>query len=208
MPSRLWAWPAVSGDLDPPGPALYITWPAWESFCQVDLGEEIHPWLTPVYLEDPPNFLASLRTLLAIAREEGPSSLETPFFHPETSSIRATLLGASPTPLPPDHLILALGHLVRQEALAAQRLAREALNEKAGLMARLTDEPNVTPDLFPPSDQPDPSSKMAAAWLNLARPYLRAGDLLWPAYGVTSDFRPMTGLEPDETGLYPWPGSA
>jgi hypothetical protein len=208
MSPRLWAWPAVSGDLTPPGPAFYLTWPAWAHYCQLELGEESHPSLTPIVLEDPPNFLPSLRSLLTMAREGGPALPETPFHCPEIRGIREALLGHNLASLTPDHLILALGHLARQEAKAARVLAQKAIFQKADLFKTLTEahfEPSI---LLPPTDQPDPSPKLATAWLNLARPYLRAGDLLWPAYGVRPDFQPMEGLDPDESGLFPWPGSA
>ncbi|MDR0550288.1 MAG: hypothetical protein LBI10_12910 [Deltaproteobacteria bacterium] len=208
MTARLWAWPAVSGELTPPGPALYLTWPAWENYRLNALGEDCHPFLTPVFLPDPPNFLASLNALLAIASEGGPYATQLPFTDQETVNLKNRLLGRVKTYLGADHLILALAHIARLNAQDAHDLVQEALANQSDLYYDLTEAAGAPVGQANPDDPPDPSPRMARSWLTLARPYLRAGDLLWPAYGVRPEFSPLAGLEPDAAGLFAWPGSA
>ncbi|MDR2141682.1 MAG: hypothetical protein LBR11_07840 [Deltaproteobacteria bacterium] len=206
MATRLWAWPAVSGQLSPPEPAFYLSWPAWEKFLTTELREERHPWLTPVFLPEPVNFLASLRSLLALAQEGGPASPAIPFFSPETAQIRSALAGRQPATAAPERLALALalGHLARRAAQESLRLTQRAQSLKADLLMDLTDEPQETVEEI--DSFPDPSPKMSAAWLTLARPLLRPGDRLWPAYGSGEELAIALGVEPDPTGFLVWPG--
>ncbi|MDR1578396.1 MAG: hypothetical protein LBT86_09280 [Deltaproteobacteria bacterium] len=219
MTARLWAWPAVSAALTPPGVALYLTWPAWQQYRLNELGEQDHPLMSPVFTPDPPNFLASLKNLLALTQEGGTGQTTIPFHCPEVATISEDLHGysssghsspgqSSPTqsltPPGPEPLILALGHLAQERSRRADLLVKKALAQKADLLALLKDEPleaNGEERLAEPANLSD---KLAKAWLTLARPHLRNGDLLWPIYGVEPEFAPAPGLALNESGWFIW----
>jgi hypothetical protein len=208
---RLWAWPAVTGSLTPPQPAVFLTWPAWEAYLRKNLNEAILPLMTPVYLSDPPNFTASLTNLSALAQEGGLMSPRLPFGDLGMGDLLAPLTGKKPLPkIPPYALVLALDHLARTQALAADLLVKKALAQNKELFESLTAQTQSDSAQIPapiPSPVPGPTLAVAQAWWNLAKSVLAPGDLLWPVFGDLSptDFWPKADLTADENGFYPCP---
>jgi hypothetical protein len=206
MNGRIWAWPAVSGQLTPPRKAFWLTWPAWLSFCQNELGEEPHPLISPVLLSDPPNFLASLNNLLALIREGGPVTTEIPFADQESAeSIKGCLSGQNPgqKKTRPPHLVVVLDHLARSEARLAEFLFHRAQRQKQALFAELKGYQEF-PARPGPINLPGPNKAVALAWWNLAQPLVKPNDHLWPVFPDLSpqDVWPKLNLQPDNEGFY------
>ncbi|MDR1086424.1 MAG: hypothetical protein LBP22_16590 [Deltaproteobacteria bacterium] len=209
--TRLWAWPAVTGRLTPPGPASYLTWPAWEKFRLERLGETSDPRMTGVMIAEPPNFTGSLISLLSGINDGSLnlSLLKPPFFDPETDGLEAALKGFRPAaPARPYHLILALDQTARAQFYSAELLVRKARKQNDEVIETLKGPDPAAGRLVPepsgPLKGPSPDKKTALAWFKLAAEFIRPGDLLWPAY----DLSPQSlwpDLEPDSDGFFPCP---
>jgi hypothetical protein len=217
---RTLVFPDVSPEgLQPPRPAYYLSWPAWEAFRVQRLGqappaEDLAPLLT----DEPPNFAASLSALMTAA-EDGPRPVErtglgrTASDRPEESesAIKAALLGraARPPEGSGDHLKLALWAVEKSLSREASSFLTRAAEKNRELFQRLRHElpPGPLADaagdrLAEPSadlwaaDRPfEPSLPTATvrglrrAWLRLAGPGLTPDDRLWPS---RPEFKPAT----------------
>ena len=137
------------------------------------------------------------------SRQVGDSGCEGAFRQEEPSSRK----GRSRSSGAPPHLLLALWSSSDSSAMEAKELLRKAVSSRAAMLAAMTGEAaprfpdcrtidslaaslgDLEPASAPPMGVPlAASGPVSAAWLELARPVLQLGDLLWSPRGEALKF--------------------
>jgi hypothetical protein len=209
-PGRLLLWPSISPQGHTlPRPAYYLSWPGWEKHRLTCLDEKpVYEGFTPIFIDEPENFSQSLAQLREATRDDGIRSFRTPFYEQDYPELRAAILSyegprrsakaafinkASP------YLRVALWSASESLHFKSRTLLRRAIAEKNAMMFSMRGsdalplpegvtwrpqgyDPFTAP--YEPTPEPPPEkprTPLHAAWLELARPILKEGDLLWPA---------------------------
>ncbi|MDR1677888.1 MAG: hypothetical protein LBS44_05800 [Deltaproteobacteria bacterium] len=170
---RLFVFPDICpSELRPPQPCLYLTWPAWESFRQEQLGQNLEEEnLIPLQLPDPPAFKASLMSLLESASHKEANSAFASLAgsglkgRETLSSLARAIRGDPKEPyahewpheesvernqsqtLEPAYLILALGAVAKNMKAQADELYQQALVWQQELMDDLRGVPDGETDV-------------------------------------------------------------
>ncbi|MDR2367956.1 MAG: hypothetical protein LBF58_07610 [Deltaproteobacteria bacterium] len=203
---RFFVWPNICpDDLEPPRPCHYLTWPAWERFRIERLGQSPPgPNLITFEVEDPPNFHASLSTLLDLTGVtdlsqamsqlnrpfplmpfgdgENPKALEEairrgPEGVKEPDGLVPAGLGTDPA-----YLLLSLWACARHLSRQADEILNQAFGQRDALFHALTGgEYEGQPLTNNPASPFEPMDLFGvfSSWLQLASPGLKEGDWLW-----------------------------
>jgi hypothetical protein len=198
---RIVIWPTLSPrGHDYHGLAHYLTWPGWERFRVEKLGEaETGGSLIPLHIDEPEGFPAALAALAEAARDAASPSSRPPLFDVQTGALRGEILAGGRPAAPGkganlDHLLLALWSAADSQRREAEAILAKALSSRQSLLAALAgedqeDDEGAQVQVPPP---PEPPLWAARAFLRLAAPVLRPGDLLWSPWPGLGE---ATGLE-------------
>ena len=211
-PGRLLIWPTISPRGHRlPRPAYYLTWPGWERHRVSFLSESpVYEGFSLIFIDEPANFAESLAQLEEATLDDGIKSFRTPFFETDYLEIKAAILSGESAPKPSGgvtpnwispYLLVALWSTSESTHLEAKVLLDKALASRREMLTTMRgeDAPSLSDCAISgglssslgqakPSDSEIPppsivSASLALAWLELAKPILKQGDLLWSPRG-------------------------